>query len=574
MSIFFNGRQLISPTVESQVFDEGMINQNIAIGNNVAIIGRSTGGAPKTPLVFTTPIQAQQTLVSGELLQGVLNAFSPSAETPGPLKVYAVRVNPATQSTLTLLDDDAGQSIVLTSTDYGLYTTGIKIKIESGSDVGKKVTTQLGTRYVVRDNIARTAFSVHYTGNEASATIAVTPTTVTLKAPSNAEGTVISLATYPTCQELVDRINAETGFVAVLESGTATAPSLYGLDGVTATDCRTAALDITANLQAIIDWLNSFAEGYVTATRPNTATLVPSNIDFTFLSGGSDGTVQNSDWQDCFNVLQGQDIQWIAVLSSAPAIWDMANAHCVYMSDVGKSERRCFVGGALGTTVDQACSDAYSLNSQRTIYCFPEFTAYNTSGVLTTYAPYMLTSYLAGAFAGVSPGGSMTNKTVRISNLGVPIKNPVDTDVLISSGVCTLHRTNGTTRVTKAVTTWTADTKYNKVEISTGVATDYTVKAVRSALSTLIGQKATPILLSKAVSIVDTVLKNLSIPEPQGLGLLAGDTSHPPYKSIAASIAGDVLRVSFSCSPVIPVNYILISVSIDPYSGSITTDTE
>lgn len=574
MSVFFNGRQLISPTVESQVFDEDMVNQNLALGNNCAIVGRSTGGAPKTPLVFYTPYQAQQTLVSGELLEGVLAAFAPSPETPGPQRVYAVRVNPAVQSSLTLLDGDSGDSIDLTSTDYGAYTNGIKIKVEAGSSAGKKITTQLGSRYVIKDNIARTAFTIHYTGSEASATMTCTPTSVTLKAPSNAEGTVLSLATYPSVEELVDRINTIEGFVAVLEPGTATTPALYGLDGMAAIDVRTSVTPVTANLQAVIDWINSFGEGYVTATRPAGATKVPANIDFTFLSGGSDGTVQNSDWQDCFTALQATDVQWISVLSGASSIWDMADAHCIYMSDVGKSERRCFVGGGLGTTSDQACADALSINSPRTVYCFPEFTAYNTQGVLTTYAPYILTAYLAGAFAGVSPGGSMTNKVISVAGLGVPIKNPIDTDVLISSGVCTLHRNSGITRVTKAVTTWTGDTKYNKVEISTGVATDFTVKAVRNALTALIGQKANPILLSRAVSLVDTTLKALSIPEPQGLGLLAGDTAHPPYKSITASIIGDVLRVSFSCSPVIPVNYVLISVSINPYSGSVTTDTE
>jgi hypothetical protein len=551
-----------------------MTNRSLALGNNIAIVGRSTGGAPKTALSFSTPVQAQNTLVSGELLDAVLAAFAPSSETPGPQKVYAIRVNPATQSTLTLLDGDAGDSLVLTSSDYGQYTTGIKIKIEAGSSEGKKITTQLGTRYITKDNLARTAFTIQYTGVEASATMTVTPTAVTLKAPSNADGTVISLVTYPTVQELVDRINVEPGFVAVLESGTANTPALYGLDSMAAVDVRTASTPVTANLQAIIDWMNSFAEGYITVTRPVTAGKVPANIDFTFLAGGSDGTVQNSDWQDCFSVLQGADIQWISVLSSSSSIWDMADAHCIYMSEVGKSERRCFVGGAIGTSIDQACSDAMSLNSPRTVYCFPEFSAYNSRGVLTTYAPYMLTAYLAGAFAGVSPGGSMTNKSISIAGLPVAIKNPVDTDVLISSGVCTLHRTSGITRITKAVTTWTADTKYNKVEISTGVATDFTVKAVRQALTSLIGQKANSLLLARAVSLVDTTLKELSIPEPQGLGLLAGDTAHPAYKGIAASITGDVLKVSFSCSPVIPINYVLISVSINPYSGSLATDVE
>jgi hypothetical protein len=48
------------------------------------------------------------------------------------------------QSTLTLLDGDSGDSIDLTSTDYGAYTNGIKIKVEAGTTAGKKITTSVG----------------------------------------------------------------------------------------------------------------------------------------------------------------------------------------------------------------------------------------------------------------------------------------------------------------------------------------------------------------------------------------------------------------------------------------------
>ncbi|MNH25583.1 hypothetical protein D3C79_855850 [compost metagenome] len=52
--------------------------------------------------------------------------------------------------------------------------------------------------------------------------------------------------------------------------------------------------------------------------------------------------------------------------------------------------------------------------------------------------------------------------------------------------------------------------------------------------------------------------------------MLAGDAASPAFRNISAAIEGDVLRVQFECSPVIPNNYILVTVYAKPYSGSTT----
>ena len=40
------------------------------------------------------------------------------------------------------------------------------------------------------------------------------------------------------------------------------------------------------------------------------------------------------------------------------------------------------------------------------------------------------------------------------------------------------------------------------------------------------------------------------------------------FSAITASIDGDVLRVEFECSPVIPANYILVTLHSIPYRGT------
>ena len=122
-------------------------------------------------------------------------------------------------------------------------------------------------------------------------------------------------------------------------------------------------------------------------------------------------------------------------------------------------------------------------------------------------------------------------------------------------------------KVVKSISTWLINENYNRVEISTGAAVDYVSRAVRNALDPLRGSKASPILLSEAVSRAETALLELSKPEPMGIGVLVGDKVNPPFKNIIASIEGDVLRVEFQCSPVLPINYILVAIHAVPWSG-------
>ena len=93
---------------------------------------------------------------------------------------------------------------------------------------------------------------------------------------------------------------------------------------------------------------------------------------------------------------------------------------------------------------------------------------------------------------------------------------------------------------------------------------------VRQALDVLRGEKATPILLSRAVEIAKATLTELARAEPQGPGVITGDAESPAFRNIKATLDGDVVRVEFQCSPVIPANYVLVSIFAVPFSGTAT----
>lgn len=568
MSVFFGGRLLTTPTTASVVDDSGLVNQNISVGNVLALIGRSDGGEPKKALRFGSPRDAIATLRSGELLTAVLKAFDPSAQTGGPSEVVAVRVNPATQASLNLINASSQTAIELKSTDYGLYTNQIKVKVEDGTTLGKRVTVQLGNDYFTEDNIGRAALNVLYSGAQATAVMSITNTTVTLQAPSGTTVATIDLNQFKTVQQLVDRINATANFSASVQDGNGARLALNGLDTVSNVNVKSGTYTVRADLQAVVDWINGQGEGFVTATRPASSGTLPVNIPFTYLTGGSDGTTTNTDWSDAYTVLQQTDVQWVVPVSSDASIHAMNDAHCAFMSTVGKSERRGIVGAASGTTDAAAIAAAKALNSDRTSLVHLGFYDYDADGNLTLFPPYILAALLGGAFSGVNPGTPLTNKSIKVRGLERDLRNPTDTDQLIKGGVLAVENTRAGYKVVQSITTWLTNDNYNRVEVSTGVALDFVARNVREALDDLRGQKGSPILLSRAVSIAESRLRELARPEPQGPGVIVGDEASPAYRNIKASLEADVLRVEFECQPAIGVNYVLVSIFAKAYTGT------
>lgn len=565
MSVFFNGRLWVSPATMSVVDDSKMYARGLSVGNVLALVGRADGGQPNTALKFGSTAEACAVLRGGDLLRAVERAFAASSQSPGPSSVVVVRVNPATQASLMLKDASSADAISLVSTNYGLIDNQIKVKVEAGTNVGLKLTTQVGTAYNSVDDLTRNAFSVRYAGAGAGVmTISNTSISVTL----NSVTEVIDLGAYATVQSLVDRLNAMTSVTATVLDGSGDKPSLNGLDGVSGQDIKTTVVTVTGTLQAAVDWFNSEGEGYVTATRAATATKVPAAMAFTYLAGSSDGLVTNAEWANAFTALQGEDVQWVVPLSGLGSIHAMADAHVSYMSNIARMERRAICGTASATSDAEAILAAKNINSDRTSLTHLGIYDYDNNGKLVMFEPYIAAAMIAGAFAGLNPGTPLTNKSLKIRGLERKLRNPTDTDALILGGVLCLEDTKTGYKVVQSVTTWLTNKNYNRREISVGVALDFVMRNVRNAVDEIRGFKNNPIQLSLAVERTESVLRELARPEPSGPGVLAGNEANPPYKNISASAVGDQLQIEFSCSPCLPVNYVMVTAYAVPWSGS------
>lgn len=568
MAVFFNGRLWITPATMSLVDDSQMYNRNPNVGNVLAILGPAGGGKPFEPVKFGSYAEAAKLLISGESLKAIEKAFDPSSQTFGPSKILFIRTNDETQSALDLKDDAGNVVINLTSTGFGKINNSIRVMVTNGTRRGKRVYTRIGSVTQNGNNIARDCLNVQYVGNATSATVTVTSTKVILK-KGGAIAESFDLVDIATIQELSDRINAVDGFVSLVLENSGQLAAINRLDGVTDVSVKTdSPVALTGNLQAIVDWFNGQGEPLVNAVRADGALAAPANISYTYLRGASDGLVTMNEWANAFEALQGEDVQWVCPISSDPAIHAMADSHCAYMSNIARMERRAICGTALGTSDDAAIKAAKNINSDRTSLVHLGFYDYDSAGKLTLFPPYILAAQLAGMFSGVNPGTALSNKTIKIRGLERKLRNPTDTDDLIEGGLLCVEDTPKGFKVIKSITTWLANDNYNRVEISTGVALDYVSRAVRETLDALRGEKGGPQKLAEAISRVDSTLRELARPEPMGIGVIVGDKANPAYRNITSSLEGDVLRVEFECSPVIPINYIPVVIHAVPYSGS------
>ncbi len=565
--LFFDGRLLVSPAVVSRVDDSAMFATRPGSGNVLAVVGASDGGQPKTPLAFGSPSEAAAVLRGGELLDAVVRGFAGSTELPGPSRVVAVRVQPATRSTLALLSPSAQPVISLHSEQWGALANRVQVSVMPGTARGRRLRTRLDGAVHEADNVGRLLLSIRYTGGASTAEVNVTASAVTLAAPAGSVVATISFAQAPTAADLAERIALVPDWTATVLDGNGAQPSAT-LDFVAGGNARGVELALAADLQACVDWFNSAADPTVAAERVPGAGVLPAPIAGAYLSGAQTGVATMQDWADALTALQAADVQWVVPATADPAVHAAVSAHVRFCSDQLRLERRAVVGTALNTTDAAALLAARNLNTDRVGLIHIGIRDFDTAGRLRLFGPHIAAAMVAGGFAGANPGTALTNKALGVQGLERALRNPTDTDALIMGGVIPLEATPTGFRVVKSVSTWLSNANFNRRELSVGAALDFVSRTVRENLRPLLGGRQSPMQLAQAISRTRSALELLSQPEPQGPGTLVGDRENPPFRDIRVSIDGDALRVEFECSPVLPTNFIPVSIFAVPYSGT------
>ena len=429
---------------------------------NVVILGHSTGGKPNTLLSFSSIADAKDTLVSGELLNGVAHAFTPSVDNK-PQRVYAMRVNVGTQSSLTLKNGET-DVLSLKSWDYGVHTNQLKMMVTVGSDSGtKKVSVVFRDNKIEYDNILKNSFSVIYVGEGLTPTCTITPTSFSAKAvdDSGSEIDVITcnFSDFETIDSLVARINDTETYVATLIDSDSESKTT-DLDSVSGVDISDDVV-MTSTLKAMIDKLESCAYiGKGNVELVASSRILPENTTvYQYFTGGTAGTSATSDWLTTLSLLEKEDVQIISTTSTNSAIQNLIASHCADMSTTeNRMERTCILGGELGISDDDACTKAKGFNSKYVSFVADGIICNDPlTGESETLAPSYLACKLAGLEAALSVSEPLTNKEINVTGFYTTRKKS-SMEKLISNGVLCVNVTQDNRfAVIRSLTTYQSD---------------------------------------------------------------------------------------------------------------------
>ena len=413
---------------------------------NLCILGKSNGGEPYKMLEFGGLADAQETLVGGELLDAIAYAFSGS-NTYVPQKVYAMRVNNGTQSSVTL-KTGVTDLLTLKSWDWGVHTNQLKVLIADGTIAGsKKITLGYKEKTESVDNIINAALDVTYLGEGVTPTVTVGTDSITLgamtdvEAPDTPEPTdviTVSFADFDTLDALITRINEDVSEAwGVNIVGNNSSLKSNKLDTVTNVAIEETGTILYANFDAFVTAISSLSLiGSVEILSENTR-QVPDNTDaYVYFTGGTLGSYGYSQWVDALKALELEDIQIIATPSTDSDVHALISTHCTNMSDViNRKERTAIIGGIIGMTDDAAIAEAQGLNNRLVSFCCDNPIKVNLiSGKTETLSGAMLGVMLAAMESAMSPNTPLTFKQLNVLGF-TKTRNVTNITSLIKAGI-------------------------------------------------------------------------------------------------------------------------------------------
>lgn len=549
----------------------GVYTRNRSISNpsgissgNLCIIGQSAGGEPFKLLSFSSVEEAKETLVSGNLLKAITYAFNCPSDGLVPSVIYAMRINNASNSSITLKDDSGVDTLKISSSIYGSQANQIKIYIAAGTSKGKKLTLEYNDESYSEDNIERQSFSVANVG-DLSQSLVIANSKVTLKwTPEGGEEKTLALDfdSYPTISELVGAIN-NTGVFSAEVLDSRISASSYELDEASYSSI-TETTTLYSNGAAQKEFIESvsFVKECTVISNHSLA-----NVSGEYFTGGDSAEATTATLSEALSVLETEDIQIIATpetdISAAVAI----SEHCTSMSNVNnRKERTCFLGGSVGMTDDTAIENAKLLNSALASYVVDNCKVLNPlTSTVETISGAMVGCILAAMESAVAVNVPLTKKALSV--LSVTKKRTISNmNTLIQNGIMVVNPDpENTSKIVciRGLTTYQDDDLINCERSMTREAL-FMARDLRQKNSGKIGDVSSGSSLSDVVQTLRDAGR-----EWASKGYIIPSGSENVW-DIKASIDGDKIILDYSVYLAAPVNFIFITANNHVYSASVT----
>lgn len=559
----FNGRRIVHPGAYDAIDATAMTTSTPGSLNIPVVLGQADAGQSGVIHDFTNAEDAAAYLRGGDLVTALNIMFSPVPEGGGGAsRVKVIIVNKTVQASL------ATGGIKATAVEYGAGGNKILTKLEDGTIPGTKKYT--ATRWdldisEVYDNVGAVV-RISYTGPEPYAAVNVIAangkaTKIEIKVGADKASATTDLSIDLTAEEfstidaVVRHIHSVLNYSAVLVHPESSGMSSSRLDAATEIDIKAADSYLMAIKGDLIQRINGHSDLVTVETAEDTLPL--KNFDYTYLAGGSSGTVPTS-WAESLSLIKRDFSDILVILSSDESIQAEALSH------IGAMEKRnqkqvLFTGGASKESVTRVKQRAASLNNSRAVIAYPGIYRKEHQGGKVPLPGYFTGALLAGRAAGLPPGEPMTFDYFSVLGLDVDLlAGDPEVDDLITSGVATLEKAeNGGFRLAQAVTTYLGSNNSLYREISVRRSADSLSERVRKTLQDkFVGKRK-----GGAATILQSSVTTAVIGE---LEQAIRDGDIVAYKNIVVRVQGSAVYVDFQAAPDEPTNYILITTHFVP----------
>jgi hypothetical protein len=301
----------------------------------------------------------------------------------------------------------------------------------------------------------------------------------------------------------------------------------------------------------------------VSATRASPTPLgdiAPANtVGAVYLTGGIEGVVTIAQWQEAFRLLRKRRVNIIVPLTRDPAVHALLLQHLRERAGRLRSEANGYIGLAKvdgsGETRVQIKAQIVAIQNREVSAIAQEFQrADPDTGDATWYPPYFFAAISAGMQAGSAIAEPMTHKKPFVLDIRNDPSWTVEDDVeeLIDAGLQMAEKLDQVgVRWIRSVTTHIADDNPVFSEMSANESADQAVFALRRRLELKIGNRG----LAGSVGTI----KGLANDELQRL---VDDQIIVAYRALQVEQVGDVFPVSVEIAPVLPINFIPITVHL------------
>lgn len=605
----FNGKSIRQPGAYSKFKVDNSAGGDLAANDTLFIVGESSAGAPgSVEGIQNFSSSNLDSLVAkygeGPIVDCAIASVRPS-KTPGiggAGRILVYKTNASTQASATLLQSSNPYATVKDKA-YGLGGNFYSIVAAAGSSGLQKtmsVTKLGGTTEDLGENDAQPVVLIQYTGNGSAATVAIAgltraALTLTTALTGQSDGSVnLSVALAgKTVKQLVDYINAQTGYTASVGTASLASNSATDLDPLAATSILVSKTLYRLQLE-IIAVINTSAR--VVATEPSQPLGGIPATQTKPLSGGAQGASTNTNFSTGFSNSLSQDYNVLLPAVSRDASEDIADAdtgftdasstytiaavmaaatsHLALRGDTKNRREAQGMGGIRKSTKAAAYTAINSVASENMQVAMQDVVFSDATGNLKVGHPHVFAAMAAGIRLGTDIGEPLTHKFLNALQVG-HFLNPntliaagdfdpnLDGDDAIDNGVLYSEKFGNGNRIVVDNTTYGTDDSFIFNRGSVIEASYFVFKTLRTtAESIFVGHKVSNGLAKSIKNAIRNKLRELNAPDVNII--TASDDAPEGFRedTFVVTISGNTATVTVEFKPVQGLDFIFFSFTL------------